>query len=467
MYIKQDTKYFLYLYILDIIAMWVCFFTAFYLRFFSFAQIHSIYFRFFFVISVCILIADITTKNFYGFFERGYLKEFMAVCKCTFFVWIFFLLYSFVLKETAIYSRLFISFCVTLNVIIIYLFRIIFKRCINKFYRKGNNASKVVLVTTNDYIQTLTENFSALDVRDYWVSHIAVIDQNRVGQTVNGFAITANAQNLFDIIQTEVIDEAFLYLSPQDSTLAYYISAFQTMGITLHIALESLNMSLPNARIENFINSTVITTSENIISHFQLIQKRTLDIVGACVGLIITGMIGIVLIPAICLESKGSPIYSQIRIGRNGRKFKMYKFRSMYQDADARKVDLAAQNEMNGLMFKIKVDPRVTKVGKFIRKTSLDELPQFWNVLKGDMSLVGTRPPTLDEFERYSPHHKSRLSFKPGITGLWQTSGRNEITDFEDVVALDTKYIENWNFSWDIKILFYTVIHLFKGKGAS
>ena len=201
-------------------------------------------------------------------------------------------------------------------------------------------------------------------------------------------------------------------------------------------------------------------------STWQLVLKRVMDICGAVVGLILCGIISIFLIPAIKLDSPGPAIFSQIRIGKNGRRFKFYKFRSMYIDAEERKKDLMAQNEMSGLMFKMKDDPRITKVGKFIRKTSIDELPQFFDVLRGDMSLVGTRPPTLDEYKQYESHHKRRLSMKPGITGLWQVSGRSDIEDFEDVVKLDVQYIDNWSLWGDIKILFKTVWVVFAGRGA-
>lgn len=138
----------------------------------------------------------------------------------------------------------------------------------------------------------------------------------------------------------------------------------------------------------------------------------------------------------------------------------------MYVDAEERKKELMEKNQMNGFMFKMDDDPRITKVGKFIRKTSIDELPQFWNVLKGDMSLVGTRPPTLDEFSQYESHHKRRLSMRPGITGMWQVSGRSAITNFEDVVKLDCEYIDDWSMWLDFKILFKTVAVVLKGSGA-
>lgn len=191
-----------------------------------------------------------------------------------------------------------------------------------------------------------------------------------------------------------------------------------------------------------------------------------MDIIGAIVGLIITGIATIFVAPALVLESKGPIFFSQTRVGQNGRPFKIYKFRSMYMDAEERKKELMAQNKMNGLMFKMDNDPRITKVGKFIRKTSIDELPQFWNVLKGDMSLVGTRPPTMDEFVKYKSKYKRRLSIKPGITGMWQASGRSDITDFDEVLALDLEYIDNWSIGLDIKLLFKTVFVAVFGKGA-
>ena len=219
-------------------------------------------------------------------------------------------------------------------------------------------------------------------------------------------------------------------------------------------------------RVRAFGDYYVITFKESVSSLKMRVIKRMMDIAGAIVGLAVTGVVLIFLAPVLLLESPGPLIFSQVRVGLNGRKFKMYKFRSMYKDAEERKKELMAQNEMKGLMFKLENDPRITKVGKFIRKTSIDELPQFWNVLKGDMSLIGTRPPTLDEFEQYETFYKRRLSIRPGITGMWQATGRSNITDFEEVLALDLEYIDNWSLGLDMKILLKTVFGVFGGKGA-
>ena len=197
-----------------------------------------------------------------------------------------------------------------------------------------------------------------------------------------------------------------------------------------------------------------------------MLIKRAIDIVGAIVGLIITAVVTVFVAPAILIESPGPLFFKQKRVGKNGRYFYMYKFRSMYNDAEERKKALMEQNEMKGLMFKMTDDPRITKVGKFIRATSIDELPQFFNVLKGDMSLVGTRPPTVDEFMQYAGYHKRRLSIKPGITGLWQVSGRSNIEDFEEVVKLDLEYIDNWSLALDMKILLKTILVVFKKDGS-
>lgn len=198
----------------------------------------------------------------------------------------------------------------------------------------------------------------------------------------------------------------------------------------------------------------------------QIIFKRAFDIAGALVGCAILFAVYPVLALAIKFSSRGPVFFKQNRVGKNGKHFTIYKFRSMCNDAEVLKKKLAAQNEVQGAMFKMKDDPRITPIGKFIRKYSLDELPQFLNVLFGEMSLVGTRPPTPDEVEQYQNWHYRRISIKPGITGLWQVSGRNKITSFDEIVRLDLKYIDSWRLWLDITIIFRTFTIVFARRGA-
>jgi exopolysaccharide biosynthesis polyprenyl glycosylphosphotransferase len=199
---------------------------------------------------------------------------------------------------------------------------------------------------------------------------------------------------------------------------------------------------------------------------FYLVAKRTLDIIGSIVGLIILSLLFLVVAIAIKIEDpKGTVFFSQTRVGKNGKEFKMYKFRSMVSNAEERLKDLLKYNEVTGAMFKMKNDPRVTKVGRFIRKTSIDELPQLWNVLKGDMSLVGPRPPLPREVEQYTEYDKQRLLVTPGCTGLWQISGRSNV-GFKEMVELDLYYIRNRSILFDLKIIFKTIFVLFGSKDA-
>ena len=236
------------------------------------------------------------------------------------------------------------------------------------------------------------------------------------------------------------------------------------MGIVVHIPLTKAGSIVENTQqIERMGNYMVLTTGINCATPVQLWLKRMMDIALAVV----------------IDDPKGGPFFSQIRCGRNGKAFRLYKFRTMVPDAEQRKKELMELNRIDGgRMFKLDCDPRIIGsrrledgtvrkgIGSFLREYSLDEFPQMFNVLRGEMSLVGTRPPTLDEWERYELHHRARLAFRPGVTGLWQVSGRSNITDFEDVVRLDMKYIDEWTLGLDIKIVLKTIGVMIRRAGA-
>src|SRR5208283_2717755 len=185
----------------------------------------------------------------------------------------------------------------------------------------------------------------------------------------------------------------------------------------------------------------------------RLAVKRVLDVVGAAVGLMMCALAWLIYGWRLRRETGASAFFRQYRVGQNGRRFVLYKFRTMHHDAEERRNELRAQNQMQGPMFKLKQDPRVTATGKQLRRRHLDELPQFWNVLKGEMSLVGTRPPTRNEVETYENRHHRRLSMRPGITGMWQVTGNHAVRDFEEVVKLDCEYIDGWSLALDLKLI--------------
>ena len=398
-------------------------------------------------------------------FARGYLIELKEVIVYNIYLLCGLVLIAFFWKKLETTSRLLTSYFFCFNIVIMYLSRVLVKVLLRRMYNDDPKKTKGILMVVEKGQEALLDTFrSGLT---YNVIGILIVDQDQVTGTVDGNKISCTLDKLVNTVVTYQIDDVVFKLPGQgQKALFELITDFEDMGANCHYALDVPTGARGNATMEMFGEMFMATYTLRTQSTWQLVMKRVMDICGAVVGLILCGIISIFLIPAIKLDSPGPAIFSQIRIGKNGRRFKFYKFRSMYIDAEERKKELMKNNEMDGLMFKMEDDPRITKVGKFIRKTSLDEFPQFWNVLVGDMSLVGTRPPTEDEFNKYNGHYKRRLMMTPGITGLWQVSGRSSITDFDEVVKLDLEYIDNWSLLGDIKILFKTVISVIKRDGA-
>lgn len=398
-------------------------------------------------------------------FARGYLIELKEVIVYNIYLLCGLVLIAFFWKKLETTSRLLTSYFFCFNIMIMYLSRVLVKVLLRRMYNDDPKKTKGILMVVEKGQETLLDTFrSGLT---YNVIGILIVDQDQVTGIVDGNEISCTLDKLVNTVVTYQIDDVVFKLPGQgQKALFELITDFEDMGANCHYALDVPTGARGNATMEMFGEMFMATYTLRTQSTWQLVMKRVMDICGAVVGLILCGIISIFLVPAIKFDSPGPAIFSQIRIGKNGRRFKFYKFRSMYIDAEERKKELMKNNEMDGLMFKMEDDPRITKVGKFIRKTSLDEFPQFWNVLIGDMSLVGTRPPTEDEFNKYNGHYKRRLMMTPGITGLWQVSGRSSITDFDEVVKLDLEYIDNWSLLGDIKILFKTVISVIKRDGA-
>ena len=318
--------------------------------------------------------------------------------------------------------------------------------------RKKKYTQRILLVTTRSRVERVLNQLSTYEYG--YVSAVCIVDDEPF-EASNFTVVTLD--NLVTYATRSVVDQVVINLPSENFLIADFVSQFETMGLPVAVNIAALEFVTNSEKaIQRFGNSSVVNFSTTFYRSSDVALKRMIDIIGSLFGLVICGIVSIFLIPLIKRDG-GPAIFAQDRVGRNGRVFKFYKFRSMRVDAEEIKKDLMSQNQMQGGMFKIENDPRVTKIGHFIRKTSLDELPQFWNVLKGDMSLVGTRPPTLDEYMKYTPEQKRRLSFKPGITGLWQISGRSNITNFDDVVKLDITYLDGWTIWKDIEILIKTV----------
>lgn len=468
-------------------------------------------------LAIILVAADILVtvlfNTFHNVIKRGHLKELTETVKHVILVLLVMSLYLFSTQAGDIYSRITLYLTAGFHLVIGYLVRILWKpliRRINKNKAKGT----MILVADESSVEKVLKKATELDGFEY--VGLVLSNRNATGETIYGKKVVANIENAADYICREWVDEVFVYpehltdlkmasyeavetfiddtygtqkLRETDKTneqtteqseqsrVARFIEQCREMAVPVHIRLP-ITSAGGKSFMEKVGGYNVLTMTANSASPIQLVLKRIIDILGGLVGSLFAVILIALIGPKIKRESPGPVLFKQTRIGQNGKRFKCYKIRSMYMDAEERKKELMEQNRVSdGMMFKLAFDPRIignriengkqkTGIGEFIRRTSLDEFPQFFNVLKGDMSLVGTRPPTEDEWEKYKYHHRARLATKPGITGMWQVSGRSEITDFEEVVRLDTEYINNWSIGLDIKILLKTIRTVLKHEGA-
>ena len=469
------------------------------------------------ILAIILMAADvfvsIAFNTMHNVMKRGYLKEFTATLKHVSLVLVLMSLFLFSTQTGDIYSRITIYLTSVFHLLLGYGIRILWKPVIRRMNR-NKPKSTMILVAEEESVPKIVEKAKKWNDVEY--AGLVLSDRDGTGETISGVKVVSSLEHAADYICREWVDEVFVYpehlsdlktasytsiedfiddtygtrgkvtettvtlpADPKSETtgVARLIEQCREMAIPVHIRLPISSVG-GKSFMEKVAGYNVLTMTANYISPRQQLIKRVIDILGGLVGsffaLILIAIIG----PRIKKESPGPILFKQTRIGQNGKKFTFYKIRSMYMDAEERKKELLAQNRIqNGMMFKMDFDPRiignkivdgkqVTGIGEKIRSTSLDEFPQFFNVLKGDMSLVGTRPPTEDEWEKYKYHHRARLATKPGLTGLWQVSGRSTITDFEEVVKLDTEYINNWSLGLDLKILLKTIRTVLKRDGA-
>jgi len=437
----------------------------------------------YFDMAIYLVFADLVViffdETFSGVLKRGFYKEFVATFKHSLLVSLLAVFYLFATKLGEDYSRLALGTMGVLYAVISYVARLGW-RYILRHKILDDKKKSLLIITTEDEAEKVLKDVLSETLIECVVSGVILLDNKEIGRDICGISVVANEENAASYICHNWVDEVLIHVSPEVSYSQQLIDDITETGVIVHISITELTNSVGKRQfVETLGNYTVLTTSINYMTPKEALFKRALDVVGGLVGCVLTAIIFVFIAPLIYIASPGPIFFSQTRVGKNGKKFKLYKFRSMYMDAEERKKELMKQNRVaDGFMFKMDFDPRIignkvledgtrkTGIGDFIRRTSLDEFPQFYNVLKGDMSLVGTRPPTLDECEKYEFHHRARLATKPGITGMWQVSGRSQITDFEKVVKLDTQYINEWSMGLDLRILCKTVLAVIKKEGS-
>ncbi len=471
MYKKQKTGWVKHLdfLIIDLICLEMAFLASFGIKFGDRALVSSIVKEYYVRLAIVLLLMDLCIvfllEAYTGILRRNKVQELRAVIVHCSIVFAAVTVYLWGTKQSEIYSRQVIMVFWGLAVFFEYFARCAWKIYIRQKMIRGKRFSQLIVITEDRYATECVHEFQRDRYKEFEVAGIIIVDKDRIGEEIYGVPVVADADTCLEYVRANVVDEVFINGNTRESSEALANELLE-LGVTVHFSLVHESQLMPNKMVERCGRYMVLTSSMKIASTRQLFVKRAIDIVGSLIGLLFTGIAFIIFAPIIKIQSPGPIFYSQIRIGKNGRRFKFYKFRTMVVGADAMKKDLMEQNEMEGLMFKMENDPRIFGIGRFMRKYSIDELPQFWNVLKGEMSLVGTRPPTEEEFEQYELHHKARLGIKPGLTGMWQVSGRSDIKNFEEIVALDTQYISNWSLGVDIRILFRTVLVVLTGKGS-
>ena len=467
--------------ILDVLCMHISFVLAYFIRHGRFGlYTSSQYVSLLVVMAILDIMVAILFFSFKNVLRRGHFSEFVATLRHVALVEAITIFYVFSIQQGEEYSRLVFYVFPFIYVVLSTLARIGWK----KFLHHTKNIQKVhtiFLVTTKKRMDCIIKDLQEDQYAQFRIKGIALLDEtidwDKCGQS-NEIPVVS-AKDAVSFVCDEWVDAVMMAI-PREEEFPFELEEnFRKMGIVVHRAIAGGNTSHTRQYVERIGNYMVLTTSINYATTSQLALKRMMDIAGGLVGCILTGLICLIFGPVIYIKSPGPIFFTQTRVGKNGKPFKIYKLRTMYLDAEERKAELMAENRVEGgLMFKLEYDPRIIGnkkladgtikkgIGSFLRETSLDEFPQFINVLKGDMSLVGTRPPTMDEWEKYELHHRARLAIKPGLTGMWQVSGRSEITDFEEVVRLDTQYISEWNLGLDIKILVKTILVVFGKKGA-
>ncbi|MBR4574820.1 MAG: sugar transferase [Lachnospiraceae bacterium] len=461
--------------IVEEISLQIAYLLAMYIRFGHILYPESMYKELAVVLFLIDFVVVMSLNTMHNVLKRGFFLELVETLKNCTAVFGFAVVYMYALKVSEDYSRILLFVTFLLHIVISYVTRVVWK--IILAHTKINDSRKfsMLVVVDPDLAEETIANLTAGNGEIYKIAGIVFTRKDKRTE-LSGIPVVCDIEDASSYICREWIDSVFVGVEKVTPRIDRFMEDCEQMTIPMHFAVSGVRHMGSHPFGNRVGGITVLTAAARYASPLEHAIKRGMDIVGGLIGSLITLIILAVVSPMIKRQSPGPVIYSQIRVGRNGRKFRMYKIRSMHTNADEIKEELMEQNRnKDGMMFKLDYDPRVIGntvdadgtvhrgIGDFLRRRSLDEFPQFFNVLLGQMSLVGTRPPTEDEWEKYKFHHRARLVCKPGLTGLWQTSGRSSITDFEQVVMLDTKYITEWSISMDIKLILKTIWMVIKG----
>ncbi|MCK5214887.1 MAG: sugar transferase [Candidatus Omnitrophica bacterium] len=335
--------------------------------------------------------------------------------------------------------------------------KLILRQIFYHLRKKGFNFRNIIIVGTNKRAKQFIRQVSRH--KEFGLKIIGIVDDGvDKDEKVEGYSVLGGLKNIPEILRNQAIDYVF-FIVPRSmlSCIEEPILYCEKVGATVSVAVDLFEMQFTTGKEGSFFGMPLITFESTSDKIFQLLLKRVFDFIASGLALLVMGPIFLSVSLIVKLTSKGPVFFTQMRSGLNGRKFKLYKFRTMVQDAEKKLDELKQHNEMQGPVFKMEHDPRITPIGRLFRKLSIDELPQLWNVFRGDMSLVGPRPPIPSEVEQYDHWQRRRLSMRPGITCIWQINGRNKITDFNEWMKLDLQYIDTWSLWLDLKILLQTI----------
>lgn len=364
-------------------------------------------------------------------------------------------------------SRIFIAGGFILSVLLLSLARTAVMLYFRRMRGRGYNTRNILIVGTGRRAQHFMDVIRDQISWGYRVIGLIDLDEEKKGQVIHGAPVLGTFGDIHDILNNNVVDSV-VFVVPRSwlNKLEELLFICESRGLRVHIAVDYFSPRFSRTTFEDLKGLPFLTFDSTPNKLFHLLFKRLFDVVAAGVALVVLSPFLLVIAAAVKLTSKGPVLFRQHRVGLFGRKFTLYKFRTMVENAELKLQDLLDNNEMDGPVFKMQNDPRVTALGRFLRKSSLDELPQLWNILKGDMSIVGPRPPIPTEVQEYDTWQRRRLSMRPGLTCLWQVSGRNRISDFDRWVKLDLEYIDSWSLLLDFKIIARTIPVSLLGIGA-